>query len=123
MSGIGRVRVEQDGQVVVACLQGELDLSNTAAIQSAIVSSVDNEAAGVVVDLSATAYLDSTGLSLLFDLARRLSRRQQALRVVVPTGSPVRRLLDLAGLCEVAAIDERVEVAVAAIREPDENVV
>ncbi len=117
MTAIGRVRVQHDGDVVVAGIAGELDLSNTSEVRSTIVSSITNDTMGLVVDLSATSYFDSTGLSMLFDLARRLSRRQQALRVVVPAGSPLRRLLDIAGFPSVASLDESLDDAVVAITE------
>lgn len=117
MSDIGRVRVDHAGQVVVARVQGELDLSNIGEVRAAVLSSVTNEATGLVVDLSGTTYLDSTGVSLLFDLARRLSRRQQVLRVVVPPGSPVGRVLEFAGVPAVAPVEASVEQAVTSVVE------
>lgn len=117
MSDIGRVRVDHAGQVVVARVQGELDLSNIGEVRAVVLSSVTNEATGLVVDLSGTTYLDSTGVSLLFDLARRLSRRQQVLRVVVPPGSPVGRVLEFAGVPAVAPVEASVEQAVTSVVE------
>ena len=43
-------------------------------------------------DQTQTAYLDSSGVSLVFELAERLNSRQQHVRVVVPEDAPLRRV-------------------------------
>jgi anti-anti-sigma factor len=102
--------------VVVARLTGEIDLSNASEVGETLSAAVPNTALGLVIDLTATAYLDSSGVHLLFDLAERLQRRQQQLRVVVPDGAPVRRVLRIVELDESVPVTARVEDAVAAIR-------
>jgi anti-sigma B factor antagonist len=102
--------------VVVARLTGEIDLSNASEVGESLTAAVPNTALGLVIDLTATAYLDSSGVHLLFDLAERLQRRQQRLRVVVPEGAPVRRVLRIVELDESVPVMSSVEEAVAAIR-------
>ena len=102
--------------VVVARLSGEIDLSNAREVGEAMSAAVPNTALGLVIDLTATAYLDSSGVHLLFDLAERLQRRQQQLRVVVPEDAPVRRVLRIVELDETVPVTASVEEAVAAIR-------
>jgi anti-anti-sigma factor len=102
--------------VVVARLTGEIDLSNASEVGETLSAAVPNTALGLVIDLTATAYLDSSGVHLLFDLAERLQRRQQQLRVVVPEGAPVRRVLRIVELDESVPVTASVEDAVAAIR-------
>jgi anti-anti-sigma factor len=102
--------------VVVARLTGEIDLSNAGDVGEALSTAVPNTALGLVIDLTATAYLDSSGVHLLFDLAERLQRRQQQLRVVVPEGAPVRRVLRIVELDDTVPVTPTVEEAVAAIR-------
>ena len=65
-------------------------------------------------------YLDSAGVELLFDLARRLRTHRQRLRLVVPAEAPMRRVLDLCDIEEVAPMDATVEAAVEVLREPGE---
>ena len=65
---------------------------------------VTNRARGLVLDLSAVTFLDSTGLRLVFRLARRLRDRQQSLRLVVPEGARISRVLSLSGVAAVAEI-------------------
>ena len=50
------------------------------------------------IDLSATTYLDSAGLNLLFALGEELRGRQQQLGLVVTEGSPIARMIKRVGL-------------------------
>jgi anti-sigma B factor antagonist len=102
--------------VVVARLTGEIDLSNAHEVGETLAGAVPNTALGLVIDLTATAYLDSSGVHLLFELAERLQRRQQQLRVVVPEGGPIRRVLRIVELEATVAVLASVDEAVAQIR-------
>jgi anti-anti-sigma factor len=102
--------------VVVARLSGEIDLSNAADVGEQLAAAVPNVALGLVIDLTATAYLDSSGVHLLFDLGERLQRRQQQLRVVVPEGGPIRRVLRIVELDATVPVLPSVEQAVEQIR-------
>jgi anti-sigma B factor antagonist len=99
-----------DGEIVVASVSGEIDLATAPAVRAELAEAVPNRALGLVVDLTTTSYLDSSGVSLIFELAERLRRRQQQLRLVVPEKAPLRRVLrivDAAGLVPiVASVDE-----------------
>lgn len=79
-------------------LVGEVDLSNVDQLEAGIRAAVPCAAAGLVLDLSGVDYLDSTGLRLLFQLARELRDRQQTLTLVVPAASRLRRVLELGGV-------------------------
>jgi anti-anti-sigma factor len=112
MTELSHVEFSGD-DVIVARLTGEIDLSNAAEVGEALSSAVPNTALGLVIDLTATSYLDSSGVHLLFDLGERLQRRQQQLRVVVPEGGPIRRVLRIVELDDsvpvMAGVDEAVE--------------
>jgi anti-anti-sigma factor len=101
-------RVSHDGTAgsgwPVVVLTGEVDLSNVDDLAVALQQAVPNDATGLVLDLSGVSYLDSTGLRLLFGLARKLSDRQQRLHLVVPQGSVISKVLDLGGVRHVAAL-------------------
>ena len=115
MSDLSQVELSGD-DVVVARLSGEIDLSNAADVGDQLSAGVPNIALGLVVDLTATTYLDSSGVHLLFDLAERLTRRQQALRVVVPAGAPIRRVLRVVELDNTVPVLASVDDAVEQIR-------
>jgi anti-anti-sigma factor len=112
MSELSHLELSGD-DVVVARLSGEIDLSNASEVGDELSTSVPNTALGLVLDLTATTYLDSSGVHLVFDLAERLRRRQQQLRVVVPAGAPIRRVLRIVELDDtvpvIASVDEAVE--------------
>jgi len=102
--------------VIVARLTGEVDLSNAGEVSETLSAAVPNTALGLVIDLTATSYLDSSGVHLLFDLAERLQRRQQQLRVVVPQGGPIRRVLRIVELALTVPVVTTVGEAVEQIR-------
>jgi anti-sigma B factor antagonist/stage II sporulation protein AA (anti-sigma F factor antagonist) len=106
----------EDPEVPVAYIEGEVDISNADLFAALLHAAVGNAALGMVLDLSGTTYLDSAGIRLLFELARRLTRRQQQLRLVVPPTSPVLRVLLLTAVEVVAGIDGSVEDAAGRIR-------
>ncbi len=88
----------------VVRLAGEIDLSNAEELAKVAEDAVSNRAQGLVLDLSGVTFLDSTGLRLVFRLARRLRDRQQALRLVVPDGARIARLLTMSGVGTVAEV-------------------
>jgi anti-sigma B factor antagonist len=91
-------------EVVIAAVSGEVDGSNAAELRRAVAERVPSSARTLILDLTDTAYIDSAGVELLFELARRLSARRQELRVVVPVGSGVRRVLELCDINSVATL-------------------
>ena len=103
--------VEQDG-VPIAGVSGEIDLTNVAELGERIARAVPNGVPGLVVDLERTSFLDSAGLRLLFQLARRLERRGQQLRIAVPDDAVIRKALDVAEVPRVANLHANVAEAV-----------
>jgi len=109
---------DRDG-VMIARVSGEVDLANAARLGRALARAIPNDAVGVVIDLSGTTYLDSSGVSLVFDLAERMKARQQELRVAVPEDAPLRRVLRVVNLESVVPIVPTADAAVAEIRQVD----
>ena len=95
----------------VAHIHGEIDMSNVADIATMLQNAVDQAAAGLVIDFSATDYLDSAGVQFVFDLAKRLRDRGQRLYLAVPPGSPVGAVLDIVHVDSLAPRCETLEVA------------
>jgi anti-anti-sigma factor len=116
MSGLAQLEFGNRDDVVVARLAGEVDLSNATEVGDELAGAVANAALGLVLDLTATEYLDSSGVHLVFELSERLRRRQQQLRVVVPAGAPIRRILRIVELDNSVPIEASVEEAVEGIR-------
>ena len=116
MIGDDPLELTTHGDVVVAALSGEIDLSNARPLGPRIASAVPNEATGVVLDLTSTTYLDSSGLHVVFDLAARLTSRQQRLAIALSEDSRVRRVLDLVDVESVAPVKASVDEAIEAVR-------
>jgi anti-anti-sigma factor len=110
------IRTEDD--VVVARLTGEIDLANARPIGSLITGSITNDVKGVVLDLTDTTYLDSSGVHLVFDLHERLRARQQRLVLALPAASRIRRVLDLVNVEAVLPVVADVDEAKSTARAP-----
>jgi len=113
---IAKIEIEPHGEGPVIRLSGEVDLSNADELRSDIVQAVPHEASGVVLDLTETTYLDSTGIRLLFDLAERLHARRQRLVLVVDEAALVRRVVVLTKLDDAVPLVPAVDAALAALR-------
>ena len=111
MTTSAEIAVERQGDVVIAHLSGEVDMTNSVYVADELAASVDNESLALVVDLTKTRYLDSAAIELLFDLARRLRRRRQELRLALPQGSPLTRLLELTDVRSAAPVYDSLEAA------------
>src|ERR687887_10742 len=104
MEPLEEIRLDQRGDLVLAGIKGELDLSNVPAVRDQLLHAVPNTARALVLDLSETAYLDSSGIRLIFELSNRLRNRGQDLRVVVPDDSIVRRILMITEVHQVVPL-------------------
>jgi anti-sigma B factor antagonist len=114
MNGLARLTIEERGDVTVAGVRGELDISNAAATGDSITAEVRNDARGLVVDFSELEFLDSSAISMLFALSRLLGERRQELHVVAPRGAAVARVLDIVEFDRAAPVHATVDDALAA---------
>ena len=111
------VEVTQHEDVVVARLEGDIDLANTPTVSATILQSVPNDALGLVVDLTDVRYIDSVGIRMLFMFVRSLHAVRQGMAIALPAESPVRKLLKVTHLDEAAVFRDSVEDATLALRE------
>ena len=119
MEDLVGVEIEhRDDDVVVARLTGELDISAADRTGKKIAAAVPSSARGLVVDMSELECMDSSGVSMLFTLARQVGSHRQQLRVVAPPGRPVSRVLQIVEFERAAPVDADVDSAVAEITTP-----
>ncbi len=111
MRELAELVLHADGDVLMANLSGEVDLSNSRELEREIVEAVPNHARGMVLDLSGLTYMDSAGVRLLLTLASRFRRRGQRLALAVPDDSRIRRVLALAGADGALLLDVTPEAA------------
>jgi anti-sigma B factor antagonist/stage II sporulation protein AA (anti-sigma F factor antagonist) len=114
---LAEVQVDDATAAPIVRIRGEIDLSNADAVRSEIVAAVPASASGVVIDLTETTYLDSSGIRLLFELAERLQTRRQRLALVVTEAALVRRVLVLTKLDDAVPLFADVDGALESIAE------
>jgi anti-anti-sigma factor len=115
MSGLADPTVEVVDRVVIARVNGEIDMSNVGDLSASLVTQIPNDALGVALDLTALRYLDSAGIQMVYDLRERLQNRGQKLRLVVPPGSVIFRTLELVDAPRAIGVVESTEAAVVAL--------
>lgn len=103
--------VVENGAVCVCVLRGEIDLGNARNVEDEILAAIEGNAHGLVLDLTDVSYLDSTGITLLVEVKQHLHARRQAMNVIVPKSSPLRRLFEIASLDEIIPVADSVEDA------------
>jgi anti-sigma B factor antagonist len=116
---LSEIEFDDRAGVLIARISGEVDGSNAVELGRALGEALPSSAHGLVLDLSAVAYLDSAGIELLFGLARRLGDRRQRLRLGVPSRSPVRRVLEICDISSVAPMADSAEAAADAMAGSD----
>jgi anti-anti-sigma factor len=116
MADLATVIVERHGELQVARVAGEVDISNASSLEEDISHAVPNDAAGLAIDFSDTSYMDSAGIRMLFQLAKRLSGRGQSFAVVVPADSLIRHALVVTEVEKVLPIHHTLADALEALR-------
>jgi len=118
MNDLVGLEIEQRDAVVIARLTGELDISVAESTGRKIAEAVPSSARGVVVDMAGLEFMDSSGVSMLFGLARQVGSHRQQLVVVAPTGRPVSRVLQIVDFDRAAPVREDVDTAIEALATP-----
>jgi anti-anti-sigma factor len=95
---LATLRVRERSGIVMAVIEGEIDLSNAPGLKGELTTAVPNSARGLLLDLSGIEFLDSSGVHMLYDVADRLTTRQQRFAVVLDPDAPPRRAIELSGI-------------------------
>jgi anti-anti-sigma factor len=116
---LATLHLETHAEAPVARISGEIDASNAGEFAAQLKDAVPNSAMALVLDLSATEYLDSSGVHLVFDLADALRRRQQQLHLVVPQDSFVGDVLRTVNVSGAAHVAPTLDAALQAVGKTD----
>lgn len=84
--------------VPLVYIRGELDHDSVGYLRETIEQEFNEGSKPLILDMSDLSYLDSGGLSLMFDIVQRI-RLPQWLGIVGPSAS-VRRLFEITGLAD-----------------------
>lgn len=115
------LEVERIDNVPVVRSRQDIDAANATQVREELIRFLDKGAEGIVLDLSATRYLDSAGIDMLFRLNERLRQRRASLQLVIPAGSNLQRLAEIVALPSAVPIHETVEEALAEYRRDGEG--
>jgi anti-sigma B factor antagonist len=115
MPELAKLSFETDGDVELARVAGEVDASNVDHLTKQLLDAIDNNAKALVLDLTKTSYIDSSGISLIFDAAARMKNRRQQLRLVVVPKSFVSEVLAAVSMSDSVPIDPEVAEALRAV--------
>jgi anti-anti-sigma factor len=102
-----------DGPIVLA-ISGELDLDSSTVLRAAVAQRSADAPTGLIIDLSAVAFLDSSAVGTLLDAAAGVRRNGGGFAVVVGERTQSRSRLDLTGTSRVLNVcydlDEALEL-------------
>jgi anti-sigma B factor antagonist len=104
------------GRTAVVTATGEIDLTNAEGLRDTLLSVLNSGALGLVVDLTATTFLDSAGVTALVRASRRAAATEATLRLAV-TAAPVLRVLNLVGIDRLIEVHPSVTDAMASLPE------
>lgn len=104
------------GRTAVVTVAGEIDLTNAESLRDALLSALNAGALGLVVDMVATTFIDSAGVTALVRASRRAGATQATLRLAV-TAPAVLRVLNLVGIDQLIEVHPSVTEAVASLPE------
>jgi len=114
--GLVTVSIVDHGDVWVAALQGEIDLTNVDMLAHSL-DQLPNQSLGLIVDLTGVGYLDSSGIALLHNLATRMDQRAQGLVVVSSESSRPYRVLTLTQFTARARVVADLQEAIRLVRD------
>lgn len=98
----------------IIVVSGELDLFAAPELKRAVSGALDDDARDLIVDLTQTLFIDSSGLAVLM-LAMRRSHGLGGRLVVVDAEGSVARTFQVAGLDQILMIVPSREAAIAAL--------
>lgn len=108
-----RQEPQSNGRHVIA-VAGEIDLYTAPDLKQTLTQVIEDGATGVVMDLSATTFLDSTGLGVLIGGLKRLRSRDGAL-AIVNVDESIARTFEITGLDQIFTIRSSRDEALAAL--------
>jgi anti-anti-sigma factor len=109
---VAHVSIERRDALSVVHVRGEVELPNSDAVRTDILASVPPDGPGMILDLTQTTHLDSSGVRMLFEVAERLRVRRQRLVLVVNEEALIRRVMALTKLVDVVLLVATVNDAV-----------
>lgn len=100
------VRTKKGNDGVIVEIEGELDLATSGAVRDAILGALE-DGSKVAADMTRCSFIDSTGLRILVEAARRLQREGDRLELIGLRDQPLKLFeLALGGRWEMFKVTE-----------------
>jgi anti-anti-sigma factor len=109
-----RYPVTWSGRTALVTAAGEIDLTNAEGLRDALLAALNAGAQGLVVDMAATTFIDSAGVTALVRASRRSAATEATVRLAV-TSPAVLRVLNLVGIDQLIEVHPSVADAVASL--------
>jgi anti-sigma B factor antagonist len=103
----------QEGAQVLE-VSGELDAASAPALRERLAEVATRGAGPLVIDLTDLNFIDSTGLSVLLNARRRLTRRGRGFAMVCPSGH-IHRILEVTQLLDTLGCHDSREEALGSL--------
>lgn len=97
----------------VVSMPAEIDLTNIADVSTNLVKAIGTSARVVIADLSATTFCDSSGIRTLLVSAYQAAQSGTELRLVVPQGAAVQRVIALMRIDQLLPLYPTLDSALA----------
>src|SRR3712207_2385604 len=104
---------QDEGDVAVLALRGELDVESGPKLREALLEAIGQDGRRVVVDLEGVDFIDSAGLGVLVGGLKR-ARSNDGDLVLVATGRNILKVFEITGLTRVFELHAAREAALHA---------
>jgi anti-sigma B factor antagonist len=101
-----------DASKAVVAITGSVDLTTAPDLRNRLAEVIDDGHTCIVVDLTATDFLDSTGLGALVSALKRLRMKDGEIRIVCSSGQ-VRKVFQITSLDRVFPMHDSVDDALS----------
>jgi anti-anti-sigma factor len=120
---VSDVGFDRRNEVLLARLQGEIDIASAERLRDAILAETRSaEESGLVVDLSDVSFLDSSGVRLLFSVHRAMTEQGRPMALVVPQGTAVSSVLSIVEMASVVWTSPTIDGAIEKLFPPEPEV-
>lgn len=99
-----QIDITQDRNTTIARVTGEVDMANATQFADEVLGKMGDEATALVIDLTDLRYIDSAGVRSLFEIASTLKMRDSFFAIAVLEDSPLRSVLKVTRVEDVATL-------------------
>jgi len=99
---------------VIMTLPRTIDVTNAGQVHDRVSAAIESAAPLIIADLSATVFCDAAGADWLRTIGYHTAARSGRLRLVIPPGALMRRMVKLLGIDHLLAVYSTVTEACAA---------